>query len=80
MKELKVISLEADDLSNSDVIVEAKEIAKEVDELKRSFAMLKNSAYFYDIQRGSFAEKYKLDMNKLENQKSLMVYLVNSLK
>lgn len=35
--------------------------------------MLKNNAYFFDIQRGSFVEKYKIDMNKLEN----LYYLAN---
>jgi hypothetical protein len=45
----------------------------EVEALKREFAQLKNTTYFLDIMRGSFSEKYKMEVNRLEN----VFYLTN---
>jgi hypothetical protein len=35
--------------------------------MKREFNQLKNNAYYLDIIRGSFGEKYKMELDKLEN-------------
>lgn len=40
-------------------------MAGEVETLKREFAQLKNTTYFLDIMRGSFSEKYKMEVNRL---------------
>ena len=45
----------------------------EVDELKKQFSRVKNNGYYIDIMRGNFCEKYKMELNKLEN----LYYLCN---
>ena len=45
----------------------------EVDELKKQFSRVKNNGYYIDIMRGNFCEKYKMELNKLEN----LYYLSN---
>ena len=41
--------------------------------VKKEFNKIKNNAYFIDIMRGSFADKYKMELNKLDN----LYYLSN---
>lgn len=47
----------------------------EVDDLKKQFNRVKNNAFFIDIMRGNFCEKYKMELNKLEN-----LYYLSSLE
>ena len=44
-----------------------------MDDLKKQFVRIKNNSYFIDIMRGNFCEKYKMELNKLEN----LYYLSN---
>ena len=45
----------------------------EVDDLKKQFTRIKNNSYYIDIMRGNFCDKYKMELNKLEN----LYYLSN---
>ena len=38
-----------------------------MDSLKKEFNQLKNNVFYLDIIRGTFTEKYKMELNKLEN-------------
>ena len=43
--------------------------------MKKQFNRVKNNAFFIDIMRGNFCEKYKMELNKLEN-----LYYLSSLE
>jgi len=41
--------------------------------IKKEFNKIKNNSYYIDIMRGNFSDRYKMELNKLEN----LYYLSN---